>query len=66
MAEKMKAIVWDGRNFPEGLTYQDFDIPEPGPGWVLVNTKAAGICGSDLHYLLGYTRKWIPDKYSWG
>jgi L-iditol 2-dehydrogenase len=62
MAEKMKAIVWDGRNFPEGLTYQDFEIPEPGPGWVLVNTKAAGICGSDLHYLLGYTRKWIPDK----
>lgn len=58
---KMKAIVWDGRNYPEGLTYTDFDIPKVRPGWVLVNTRAAGICGSDLHYLLGYTRSWIPD-----
>jgi threonine dehydrogenase-like Zn-dependent dehydrogenase len=59
---KMKAIVWDGQNFPEGLAYTDFDIPKVRPGWVLVNTKAAGICGSDLHYLLGYTRYLIPDK----
>jgi L-iditol 2-dehydrogenase len=58
----MKAIVWDGRNFPEGLVYKEFEIPKLRPGWVLVNTKAAGICGSDLHYLLGYTRSWIPDK----
>jgi threonine dehydrogenase-like Zn-dependent dehydrogenase len=62
MTKKMKAIVWDGRNFPEGLTYQDFDIPEPPPRWVLVYNRAAGICGSDLHYLLGYMRQWIPDK----
>lgn len=62
MTKKMKAIVWDGRNFPEGLTYQDFEIPEPPPGWVLVYNRAAGICGSDLHYLLGKTRSWIPDK----
>ncbi len=61
-ANKMKAIVWDGRNYPDGLTYTDFDVPKLRPGWVLVNTKAAGICGSDLHYLLGYTRSWIPDK----
>lgn len=62
MAEKMKAIVWDGTTYPESLTYMDFDIPKPDPGWVVVNTKAAGICGSDLHYLLGYTRHLIPDR----
>jgi len=62
MSEKMKAIVWDGTTYPESLNYRDFDIPQPGPGWVLVNTKAAGVCGSDLHYLLGYTRHLIPDK----
>lgn len=62
MKDKMKAIVWDGRNFPEGLQYLDYEIPEPGPGWVLVRNIAAGICGSDLHYLLGYTRHLIPDK----
>ncbi len=60
--QKMKAIVWDGGVYPDSLTYRDFDVPEPGPGWVLVYNKAAGICGSDLHYLLGYTRHLIPDE----
>ncbi len=58
----MKAVVWDGRNYPQGLSYGDFLVPEPSPGWVLVRTLAAGICGSDLHYLLGYARDQIPDK----
>jgi len=60
--DQMKAIVWDGNNYPDGLVYRDFEIPEPGPGWVQVYNTAAGICGSDLHYLLGYTRSFIPDK----
>jgi len=62
MSEMMKAIVWDGTTYPDSLSMRDWPIPEPGPGWVLVNNKAAGICGSDLHYLLGYTRHLIPDR----
>ena len=62
MRDTMKAIVWDGGTYPESMTYRDFAVPKPTPGWALVNTKAAGICGSDLHYLLGYTRYLIPDK----
>ena len=33
------------------MVYRD-DVPEPtpGPGQVLVNVKACGICGSDLHF----------------
>jgi threonine dehydrogenase-like Zn-dependent dehydrogenase len=62
MSEKMKAIIWDGETYPDSLSYGEWDIPKPEPGWVLVNTKAAGICGSDLHYLLGYTRDFIPDE----
>lgn len=62
MAGTMKAVAWDGQNFPQGLSYRDFEIPEPPPGWVLVHNRAAGICGSDLHYLLGYARDQIPDK----
>ena len=31
------------------LWIDDIPIPEPGPGEVLVATKACGICGSDLH-----------------
>ena len=57
----MKAIVWDGTDYPDSLSYRDFDIPTPDPGWVLFNTKAVGICGSDLHLLLGHTRYLVPE-----
>ena len=26
------------------------DVPQPGPGEVLLRMAAGGICGSDLHY----------------
>ena len=58
----MNAIIWDGGTYPDSLSYQEFDIPKVTSGWVRFNTKAAGICGSDLHYLLGHTRHLIPDK----
>jgi threonine dehydrogenase-like Zn-dependent dehydrogenase len=32
------------------IKVEEFDTPTPGPGEVLVEVKAAGICGSDLHY----------------
>jgi L-iditol 2-dehydrogenase len=32
------------------LRLQDEPIPAPGPGEVLVRVKAAGVCGSDLHW----------------
>jgi threonine dehydrogenase-like Zn-dependent dehydrogenase len=40
------AVLRDGR-----MVYRD-DVPEPtpGPGQVLVDVKACGICGSDLHF----------------
>jgi threonine dehydrogenase-like Zn-dependent dehydrogenase len=58
----MKAVIWNGESWPKGVTYGDFPIPEPQPGWVLVKTAANGICGSDLHYLQGYTRHLVSDK----
>ena len=33
------------------LVVKDIDDPTPGPGQVLVETLACGICGSDLHFL---------------
>ena len=62
MADTMRALVWDGGIYPQGLELRGFPKPAPEPGWVVINTKAAGICGSDLHYLLGYTRHLIPDR----
>ncbi len=34
------------------LVVEEVDEPKPGPGQVLVETLACGICGSDLHFLL--------------
>ena len=41
----MKAYLLHGIN---DLRYQDIDIPKIPKGWVLVEVKAAGICGSDI------------------
>ena len=34
----------------EDLRIEPVDVPEAGPGEVLLRLGAAGICGSDLHY----------------
>jgi threonine dehydrogenase-like Zn-dependent dehydrogenase len=62
MPKTMRAVVWDGGVWPEGLALRDFPRPELRPGWVLVRNRAVGICGSDLHYLSGRTRHLIPDE----
>ncbi len=31
------------------MEVRDIEVPEPGPGQVLVALRAAGLCGSDLH-----------------
>ena len=57
----MNALVWNGDTWPQGLDYTEFERPRVSPGWVLVQTRRTGICGSDLHYLLGHTRHLVPD-----
>jgi threonine dehydrogenase-like Zn-dependent dehydrogenase len=47
-SKEMKGIVFLGDG---ALELRDFDIPVPGPGEVLVEMKASGICGSDLNWL---------------
>ena len=39
--------VWFGKN-PK-LSIEEHDVPEPGPDEVLIEVKACGICGSDVH-----------------
>jgi len=43
----MKAIV---AHAAKDLRLEDRDTPKAGPGQVLVQMQAGGICGSDLHY----------------
>ncbi|MDG2261045.1 MAG: zinc-binding dehydrogenase [Actinomycetota bacterium] len=43
----MKGLVFLG---DRRLELQDFDDPTPGPGEVVLELKASGMCGSDLHF----------------
>ena len=43
----MKAAVIYG---PMNIKVEEIEMPAPGYGEVLIKVKAAGICGSDLHY----------------
>ena len=43
----MRAAVLHG---PGKLVIEERPIPRPGPGEVVVRTRAVGVCGSDTHY----------------
>jgi threonine dehydrogenase-like Zn-dependent dehydrogenase len=43
----MRGVVFAGER---KLEYLDFPDPTPGPGEVVLEIKASGICGSDLHF----------------
>lgn len=47
----MKAAVFREVNQP--MDIEEIDIGEPGPRELLVRTKAAGVCHSDLHFYNG-------------
>jgi propanol-preferring alcohol dehydrogenase len=47
MARKMSAAVVE--HFGKPLLLQEWDIPSPGPGQILVKTEACGVCHTDLH-----------------
>ncbi|MCK4720268.1 alcohol dehydrogenase catalytic domain-containing protein, partial [bacterium] len=53
--DKMKAAVLHG---PNELKIEEVDVPEPGPGEVLVKIAANGLCHTDVTY---YAAK-IPEK----
>jgi L-iditol 2-dehydrogenase len=53
----MKALVLEEyRHF----TYKDVPDPQPGPTDVLIEVKACGICGSDVHGMDGSSGRRIP------
>jgi S-(hydroxymethyl)glutathione dehydrogenase / alcohol dehydrogenase len=47
----MKAAVLN--SIPGNLVIDDVTIDKPGPGEVIVNIAAAGLCHSDLHFMEG-------------
>jgi L-iditol 2-dehydrogenase len=53
----MKALVLEAYN---QFSYKEMPIPEFAPDEVLVQVKACGICGSDVHGMDGSTGRRIP------
>jgi len=51
MTRKMQAAVVE--QFGKPLVLQEWDIPTPGPGQILVKTEACGVCHTDLHAAKG-------------
>jgi propanol-preferring alcohol dehydrogenase len=43
----MKAAVV--QQFGKPLVFQEYEIPTPGPGQILIKTEACGVCHTDLH-----------------
>lgn len=50
----MKALVYTGA---ESLELRDVPEPQAGPGQVVVEVAACGICGSDMHAYLGHDER---------
>ncbi len=46
----MKSVYFDGR-----LSMREVETPRPGPGEALIRVSVAGICGTDLQILKGYS-----------
>ncbi|WP_280398288.1 zinc-binding dehydrogenase [Nocardia carnea] len=44
-----RAAVWSG----DGVRVREVELPEPGPGELLVRVRLATVCGSDLHTVSG-------------
>ena len=54
----MKAIVWQG---PERMTVEDVPEPDaPGPGELILEAEAVGICGSEVEGYLGHMGNRTP------
>src|SRR2546426_11290199 len=53
MTATMRAVVLDAPGPPEALRIRELPVPEPRPGWVLIQVKAFGLNRSELHTRLG-------------
>jgi NADPH:quinone reductase len=58
----VKAVVFEEFGGPEVLKYVDLPKPVPGPGQVLVKTKAAGVCKADWRVRTGQSQ-WLTCPF---
>jgi alcohol dehydrogenase, propanol-preferring len=51
MSTKMQAAVVE--KFGSPLVLQEWDVPTPGPGQIVIKSEACGVCHTDLHAAKG-------------
>ncbi|MEO6629397.1 MAG: S-(hydroxymethyl)mycothiol dehydrogenase, partial [Aquihabitans sp.] len=51
MPHQVRAVVATAKGAP--VTVETIEVPNPGPGEVLVRVQACGVCHTDLHYREG-------------
>ncbi|MCU1357387.1 MAG: S-(hydroxymethyl)mycothiol dehydrogenase [Acidimicrobiales bacterium] len=51
MAQQVRAVVATQKGAP--VTVETIEVPDPGPGEVVVAVQACGVCHTDLHYREG-------------
>ena len=56
----MKAVRVHALGGPEVLTYEDVDVPRPGPGEAQVKVAAAGLNYLDVQYRIGRVKAALP------
>ncbi|MSQ11670.1 MAG: zinc-binding alcohol dehydrogenase [Dehalococcoidia bacterium] len=57
---KGRVVVFKGVGKP--FEIQEYEVPEPEPGAILLQITQAGICGSDLHTYRGELYQAVPEK----
>jgi S-(hydroxymethyl)mycothiol dehydrogenase len=58
MAQRVRGVIARGRGEP--VTVETIEVPDPGPGEVLVGVQACGVCHTDLHYREGAINDEFP------
>ena len=58
MPHSVRAVV--ARSKGEPVTVETIEVPDPGPGEVIVDVKACGVCHTDLHYREGAINDEFP------
>ena len=58
MPHSVKGVVAKSKGAP--VSVETIEIPDPGPGEVLVEVKAGGVCHTDLHFREGAINDEFP------
>ncbi len=45
---------------PFQFEIRELDVPKPKEGEALIQVKACGVCGTDLHFAADWTEDWMP------